>query len=145
MSTKNRGMPKKTYRATFVKSLSVPVVVNHRTIFCEFTGGISSPQPINGSFTTSDPEIQRQLESSGSFGFRYKLVSEELLPNEVTIKGKVAEVKEKEPDDDTSHIKNFMSAKSYLKEKGVPWNEMKTKKDVLAKANELGIVFSSWK
>lgn len=137
-------MPKKTYRAVFVKSLVVPVILNHQTVFCEFTGGMSSPIAINGSFTTTDSEVQRQLEASGSFGFRFKLISEELLPNEIKVKGKIAETTGKETDN-TSHIGNFMSAKSYLKEKGVAWGDMKTKKDVLAKAKELGIVFSSWK
>jgi hypothetical protein len=137
-------MPKKTYRAVFVKSLSIPVIINHKTVFCEFTGGMSSPRPINGSFTTTNKDIQKELEGSGSFGFRYKLESEELLPTEVMVGKKVAEVKEKESDD-TGHIRNFMSAKSYLKEKGVPWGDMKTKTDVLNKAKELGITFSSWK
>jgi len=161
-------MPKKVYRSKHYKSLVVPVVVNHKRIFCEFEGGMSRPKEQNGSYSTSNTAIQKALESVGSFNVQFFLEKEVLLENEIRLHGgTVASVKSKTEELEQKQqaakaeeeelatgkeikkipgISAFQSVRSYLsKEFGVSLSDIPNKPAVLAKCKSLGVEFTDWK
>ncbi len=164
-------MARKVYRARYDMKLTVPVVVNHNQMFCEFDGGRSGSNELTGTYATVNVDIQKALESMKDFGGLFYLEKVEMMPDEVEMKNskgkKVIEQmaylteEEKNKQDElekitedafnpeiksVGNIKNFQAARSYLiKELGVSINELKNKDSVLAKAKGLGIVFVDWK
>lgn len=133
---------KKIYRSKFYVSLTVIVAVGDKKITCEFTGGMTSPASINGSFKTRDAGVQKALESHPWFNREFFL--------EKTITGGTpSRAENKEPVEDEKKIVskavNANEAREELnKVYGVSFSKIKNMQNILAKAKELGIVYPDW-
>lgn len=123
----------KKYTANVI-SLSTAVLVNGVVQRIAFRGGHLYPYRKNGTFYTDDKALQEAMEASSGFGKSFFLEESD----------DVAEVATTEIDLQlVEDVDGFRAAQSYLvKEKGVALKDIKSKKQVIAKAAELGLRFS---
>ena len=64
-----------TKKYQLLKSMSILAwfKVGDKTVSAAFQGGTRRPYLVRGRFSTSDPELQKAIESSGNFGKEYFL------------------------------------------------------------------------
>ncbi len=132
---------KKIYRSKFYVSLTVIVAVGDKKITCEFTGGMTSPASINGSFKTRDAGVQKALESHPWFNGEFFL--------EKTITNGTPQQAEKKPAESQEKIISKATSANLAREElnkvyGVSFSKIKNMQNILAKAKELGIVYPDW-
>ena len=70
---------KKVYRAVFVKDMTIYVDVNGRGMGCSFSGGTSFPKKLNGTYATTNPDIQKAVEEHPWFRKTFVLLSEAVV------------------------------------------------------------------
>ena len=130
----------KTYQHQFqLRSLLIEVEGENKRI--SFTGGTSHN---GGRFTTSDEELQKVLENhpeflSGEFFVAFEHGKEDRKEN-TNVEDAVSDEKKEDklyPEANTVQ----KAAQVLVKEYGVNIADVRVKKDVLAKATELGISF----
>lgn len=149
---------KKIYQSKSATRLVVTVRTGERKVFCEFTGGSTHPRIITGSYTTTNPDIQQQLEKCPAFNKTYFLrqVIEEEQSQQVEVslreipQGKVIEItpEDEEPMAQPGSIEavtSLLKARDFMnKEHGIPHSKLKNRAEVESAARELGLEFKNW-
>lgn len=81
----------KTYETIGTLNRMIALMVDGKRFDADFKNGVLSPRKIQGRYSTANPLIQKALESSPSFGVRYRLVGtfksaddEPIIPERVT-------------------------------------------------------------
>lgn len=95
----------KKYTSLIAIELYTEIIVNGKKKSLSFEGGKRGLKPINGTFITADPEIQKAIENSPSYGKKFKLI------------GKVEEKSEEGGGNDETIIEDITTgaqAKEYL-------------------------------
>jgi hypothetical protein len=147
-------MYKKVYRSKYFLSLTVCVVKAGNVVNCEFAGGIKSPQRVNGSFSTSDPETQMQLEANPRFNKDYYLLKTvEIapapipvptpIPAAIPVAENIPVVSEKEGH--VSDATNAQQAREELNAKfGISFSKLKNTAAIMQFAEEYKISYPNW-
>lgn len=123
------------------------VNIKGKDVPIHFSGGVIYPRRINGSYSTSDPDIQKALENDHRNGEIWKCISKIPLfkkPEVETLEGETAEVPEtpaktrKVPE-----IKTVQDAKEYLASRldGISKATLTNKAKVLEVAARYNIIF----
>lgn len=103
-------MAVKTYRSLRYLEHYIYVVIpgKKEEVSIPFTGGTKAPKRILGSFTTSDKETQKALESHRSYGIHFTCVG-----GNTPVKAGTPS-KELDLDKEPVKVVNFQQAKKYL-------------------------------
>lgn len=136
-------MIKKVYKTFRLKSLCIPVDINGKEVRVTFKGGCMTGS--TATFTTTDSNIQKELESLVAFGRDFYVDRIVPLEEPVIVAKKeaepvVVEVEEgKEPVDilDAKTFKNLVELRNALKDKGIDVSQVTNVKaaEGLAKKN----------
>ena len=149
-------MTKNTHKAKTYQSLGYLIYqqalrIDDKNVFCDFTGGVTTPVLTMGTYATSDPKIQEALESREAYGTQYICISEpEKKEPEEETKKTIPETKEDKGEasevDVVEGIVNAQQAKEYLakKYKEITYSMLKNKPMVLAMAEKYKIEFPDW-
>ncbi len=132
-------MARKTYIANNV-FLSIPVMVCGELRRIRFENGTTHPYRKNGTFTTSDEELQKAMEADDAFGKQYTLKD-----GGVVAEDKVEEKTETIINEKVLGVDGFRAAQKWLVEnKGVVLDDIKTKALLKEKCSELGVAFEDY-
>lgn len=138
---------KKVYRSKFYNTLTITLRIEGKRVVCEFTGSSTFPVNIKGSYATRDKTIQEALENHSLFKKDYYLESTftDTPIAQVTEEGE-SDIGAEDDSPRTIEVKDISSvtkAKEFLNRRfKVPYAEMKNREQVIAKAEELNIVFT---
>lgn len=143
---------KKSYRATYVKDLSIYISINGSGMGCTFSGGTSFPKKLNGTFSTTKPEVQAALEAHPWYNKMFSLVDTSVIgqqPFAAVEPAKEQPPQEEEPATEgevyLSPAKNAQEAKKELNIKfNIPWSRLKNARQVKREAAERNIQYPNW-
>jgi hypothetical protein len=133
----------KTYRTTELKGLSLQIFVDGDTrTSIVFKSGCTLGS--TATYTTSNPKIQKALESLGSFGTTFYLEKESVVYDDVKVAApkvekEAVQEEEKEVVDilDAQTFKNLVELRNSLQDKGIDVSQVTNVKaaEALAKKN----------
>ena len=149
---------RKTYRSIVYKDLDTYVLVNGNKILISFRGGSLQP-PINGIFTTADPDLIAAMDKDRGNGVSFRCVISEGEPDEQkqTGKQKAQKAEDKQPEKtedapkdlkEVPGIATLQDARNYLlalKIEGVTPSKVNTTAQVKKCAALNGINFTDLK
>jgi len=130
--------------------LSLNVVIETEggeRISCSFTGGLSTPVRVTGSYRTTDERIHRALEKHPWFNVEYFLQNTIVRDRPIQKEPEKKPEIKKEPSGDgrVSEAVSAQEAREELnKTYGVPFSKLRNTDQIIAKADELGIKYPKW-
>jgi len=142
----------KTYRSLVYKDLDIYIVVNGIKTLTQFRGGSLQP-PVNGIFSTSNPDYIKAMDKDSSNGIAFACIRSEGVPEKAKTKTepegetKVSGTPEPAEKKTVPGITNLQEAKEYLLKniEGLTMAKMPNAKSVTNLAEKYEIEFPDLK